>query len=45
MSENDQKIERESEFGAKHVCLNNRMVFKFTRNCMVMDKTNRPDKI
>ena len=29
MSENDQKIERESEFGAKHVCIKDGKVFKF----------------
>ena len=44
------KIERESEIDAKHICVNNGMVFKFrfvafTRNCVVMDTTNRPDKI
>ena len=29
MSESDQKRERESEFGAKSICVNNGMVFKF----------------
>ena len=49
MSESDQKRERESECGAKRICVNNKMVFKFRsvafmRNYMVMDKTNRSDK-
>ena len=43
MSESDQKRERESEFGAKHICVNNGMVFKFrfvafARNCGVTEK-------
>ena len=42
MCESDQKRERESEFGAKRICVNNRMVFKFRfiafpRNCMVTE--------
>ena len=40
---------RESEFGAKRIWVNNRIVFKFTFvvfaiNWVVRDKTNRPDK-
>ena len=38
--------ERESEFGAKHICINNRMGFKFrfiafAEICLLVDKTNR----
>ena len=49
MSESDQKRMTESVCGAKRICVNNRMVFKFRfvafmRKFMVMDKTNRPDK-
>ena len=41
--------ERESECGAKRIVVNNGIIFKFRfvafmRNCMVIDKTNRPDK-
>ena len=49
MSESDQKRERESEFGAKHICVNNGMGFKsrfaaFPEICLLVDKTNRTDK-
>ena len=41
--------ERASEFGAKHICINNRMVFKFrfvgfAEICVLVEKTNRSDK-
>ena len=39
----ERERERESEFGAKHICINNGMVFKFrfvafARNCTVTEK-------
>ena len=41
--------ERESEFGAEDICVNNNMVFKFryvafADICVLVDKANRTDK-
>ena len=43
------KRERESEFGDKHICVNNGMGLRFrfvafAEICVLVDKTNRTDK-
>ena len=44
----ERERERESEFGAKRICVNNGMVFKFrlalAEICVLVDKTNRTTK-
>ena len=49
MQKREKELRRESEFGAKCICVNNGMVFKFrfvafAEIFVLVDKTNRKDK-